>query len=124
MKKTLITRANKKTTELLHDVMKSSCRSREVLDLIGDKWTVMIIHALSCETKRFNELQRQVEGISQKVLTQSLRQMERNGLLERVVYPVVPPKVEYSLTNLGKSLVDILKAVTEWSEQHIEKVDV
>jgi DNA-binding HxlR family transcriptional regulator len=112
-----------KNSSRTHNVMESSCRSREVLDLIADKWTVMIIHALSCETKRFNELQRQVEGISQKVLTQSLRRMERDGLLLRTVYPVVPPKVEYSLTDLGKSLVDILKAVTEWSEGHIEKVD-
>lgn len=108
---------------MTHDMLKASCRSREVLDLIADKWTIMIIHTLSCETKRFNEVQRQIEGISQKVLTQSLRQMERNGLVKREVFPVVPPKVEYSLTELGKSLVEILAAVGKWSEGHIEKVD-
>jgi DNA-binding HxlR family transcriptional regulator len=104
-------------------MLSATCRSREVLDLIADKWTIMIIHTLACDKKRFNELQRQIEGISQKMLTQTLRSMERNGLVKREVFPVVPPKVEYSLTELGKSVVDILNAVANWSEQHIEKVD-
>lgn len=106
-----------------HNLLKADCRSREVLDLIGDKWTIMIIRTLACDKKRFNELQRQIEGISQKVLTQSLRHMERDGLVHREIFPVVPPKVEYSLTELGKSVVDILTAVGTWAEQHIEKVD-
>ena len=79
-------------------VMNAGCGSRMVLDRIADKWTALIIHVLSSGTKRHNELRRQITGVSQKMLTQTLRSLENDGLVERKVYPVVPPKVEYRLT--------------------------
>jgi DNA-binding HxlR family transcriptional regulator len=104
-------------------VFEAGGRSRRVLDLIANRWAVLIIYALSEGTKRHNRLQREVEGISQKMLTKTLRSLERDGLLRREVYPVVPPKVEYSLTPLGESLIGILAELCKWAEEHIEEVD-
>ena len=84
---------------------------------------MLVIYALSEGTKRHNRLQREVEGISQKMLTKTLRSLERDGLIRREVYPVVPPKVEYSLTPLGESLIGILTELCEWAEEHIEEVE-
>lgn len=99
------------------------CPSREVLDLIADKWTVLIIHTLTEGTKRFNQIQREVDGISQKVLTQVLRRLESDGLVIRSVYPSVPPIVEYTLTPLGSSLTELLGALCRWAENHLHEVD-
>lgn len=104
------------------DVYDEHCPTRMVLDRIADKWTVLIIGALENETKRFGELRREIGGVSQKMLTQTLRGLERDGLVARVVYASVPPKVEYSLTKLGRTLVRILEAVRHWSEKSIEDV--
>ncbi len=104
------------------DVYNAHCPTRMVLDRIADKWTVLIVGALENKTKRFGELRREVGGVSQKMLTQTLRGLERDGLVTRVVYASVPPKVEYSLTELGKTLVRILEAIREWSEGNIEDV--
>jgi DNA-binding HxlR family transcriptional regulator len=93
-----------------------------VLDRIADKWTVLIVGALEEKTKRFGELRREVGGVSQKMLTQTLRGLERDGVVARTVYASVPPKVEYSLTALGRTLIRILEAIREWSEQNIEDV--
>ncbi len=93
-----------------------------VLDRIADKWTVLIIGALSKETRRFGELKREVDGVSQKMLTQTLRALERDGVVHRKIYPTVPPKVEYSLTELGSTLVDLLEGIAHWSESNIESV--
>ena len=84
---------------------------------------MLVIYALSEGTKRHNRLQREVEGISQKMLTKTLRSLERDGLIRREVYPVVPPKVEYSLTPLGESLIGILTELCKWAEEHIEEVE-
>ena len=105
------------------NVFSAKCRSQEVLDLIADKWTALIIYALAQGTKRYSELQREIGGVSQKMLTQTLRSLERDGLVGRQVYPVVPPKVEYSLTPLGRTLIEPLRAICKWAEQHLHKLE-
>ncbi|MBM6947283.1 winged helix-turn-helix transcriptional regulator [Mordavella massiliensis] len=85
--------------------------------LIGDKWKVLILRDLLPGTKRFGELKKSIGTVSQKVLTAQLRDMERNGLVNRKVYPEVPPRVEYSLTELGRSLKPILDAMWDWGEE-------
>lgn len=104
------------------NVLNATCPSREVLELIADKWTVLVIYALDGDVKRYSEIQRSVSGVTQKVLTATLRKLERNGLVSRTVYPVVPPKVEYKLTPLGRSLTEILMELTHWAEKHLDKV--
>ena len=104
------------------DVYNERCPTRMVLDRIADKWTVLIVGALEEKTKRFGELRREVGGISQKMLTQTLRGLERDGVVVRTVYASVPPKVEYSLTRLGRTLVHILEEIRKWSEHNIEDV--
>ena len=104
------------------DVYNERCPTRMVLDRIADKWTVLVVGALEDKTKRFGELRREIGGVSQKMLTQTLRGLERDGLVARMVYASVPPKVEYSLTELGHTLVRILEAIREWSKENIEDV--
>lgn len=104
------------------DVYNEHCPTRVVLDRIADKWTVLIVGALEDRTKRFGELRREIGGVSQKMLTQTLRGLERDGIVARTVYATVPPKVEYSLTDLGRTLVRILEAIRDWSENNIEDV--
>ncbi|NTW03234.1 MAG: helix-turn-helix transcriptional regulator [Oscillochloris sp.] len=113
MDTTVITRWN------IHD---SACPTRLVLDRIADKWTVLIVGRLAGGTRRFGELRRDIAGISPKVLTQKLRELERDGVLTRKIYPSVPPKVEYRLTLLGQTLIGLLDAIRVWSETHIEQV--
>ena len=98
-----------------------ACPVETTLSLISDKWTVVIIRDLLTGTKRFNELMRSVTGITQKVLTSHLRNMEANGLLVRKVYPEIPPKVEYTLTETGYSLKPILDAMCTWGENYKSK---
>lgn len=104
------------------DIKNATCPSRGVLDLIADKWTVLIIHTLNKKTLRHNELARALGDISQKVLTQGLRKLERNGIIIRTVYPVVPPHVEYSLSHLGLSLIGVLGTLSSWAETHFSEV--
>jgi DNA-binding HxlR family transcriptional regulator len=99
-------------------VMNPSCPSREVLGRISDKWAALVIRALAERTLRYNELQRTVSGISQKMLTQTLRGLEEDGIVVRKVYPVIPPMVEYSLSPLGRTLVKPVLAICEWAERH------
>lgn len=105
------------------NVLDENCDSRQVLELIADKWTAIIIYRLAQGTKRYSELQREISGISQKMLTQTLRGLERDGIVERKVYPVVPPKVEYSLTPLGETLIEPLCKLCEWAETHVSEVE-
>lgn len=98
------------------------CPTRLVLNRIADKWTVLVMISLKDEKKRFSELKREIEGISQKMLTQTLRGLERDGLITRTVYPTVPPHVEYNLTPLGHTLKDLLYTIKTWSEANIDEV--
>lgn len=100
----------------------AACPTRLMLNRIADKWTVLVLGLLALETKRFSLLQREIGGISQKMLTQTLRGLERDGLVLRTVYPEVPPRVEYSITPLGQTLVGLLAELRRWSETHIEAV--
>lgn len=104
------------------DVLDDQCPSRQVLDRIADKWTSLVIYALSAGTVRYGELQRRIGGISQKMLTQTLRSLEVDGLVDRKIYPVVPPHVEYSLTPLGRTLIEPLTAVCRWAEKHLPRL--
>ena len=98
------------------------CPTRRVLNRIADKWTVLVMILLKDEKKRFSELKREIEGISQKMLTQTLRGLERDGLISRTVYPTVPPHVEYALTPLGHTLKDLLYTIKTWSEANMDAV--
>ena len=101
-----------------------NCHAHEVLTRIGDKWSVHVIHMLGHSgTMRFNELRRGIEGISQRMLTVTLRGLERDGLVERRIYPEVPPRVEYSLTKLGATLRDVVRLLVRWSSSHLAEVD-
>lgn len=104
---------------LAPDVYAENCPTRRVLDLIGDKWTALIVGLLGEGPQRFTALHRQVGGVSQKMLTQTLRRLERDGLVQRKVYAEVPPRVEYSLTPLGQTLCTPLAALREWAEANI-----
>lgn len=97
------------------------CPVAITVSLIGSKWKLLIIRNLLVRPWRFNELKKDLDGISQKVLTDSLRSMEEDGLITRTVYPEVPPKVEYALSDLGKSLKPILDSMVEWGNAYKEK---
>jgi DNA-binding HxlR family transcriptional regulator len=103
-------------------VLDPRCPSRLVLDRIADKWTALTIQILAGGTMRYAALQREIGGISQKMLTQTLRSLERDGLVQRTVHPVVPPKVEYSLTRLGRTLIEPLQGLCRWSEKHLAEL--
>jgi DNA-binding HxlR family transcriptional regulator len=105
-----------------YNVYAAQCPTRQALDRIADKWTALIVGLLGERTHRFGELRRSIEGISHKVLTQTLRSLERDGLVHRETKPTNPPTVEYSLTPLGATLVAPLKSIRDWAEQHIEQV--
>ncbi len=93
-----------------------ACPVQTCLDFISDKWKILIIRDLLGGTKRFNELKKSLAPVTQKMLTQQLREMEEYGLINRKVYPVVPPKVEYSLTELGLSLMPVIEAMKKWGK--------
>jgi DNA-binding HxlR family transcriptional regulator len=105
------------------DVFDSHCPTRQVLDRVADKWSVLIVRRLSDGTLRFAQLRRAVDGISQKVLTNTLRGLERDGIVTRRIYASVPPKVEYSLTTLGRSLCGLVEGICDWAEANIENVE-
>lgn len=105
------------------EIFTLNCPTQQVLDIICNKWSVIIIYCLAYKTRRYKQLERKIEGVSQKVLTQTLRKLEKNGLVRREVFPVVPPKVEYSLTPLGETLVEPLSMLAEWSEEHMAEIE-
>ena len=100
-----------------------ACPVATTVALIGSKWKLLIIRNLLARPWRFNELKKDLEGISQKVLTDSLRSMEADGIITRTVYPEVPPRVEYALTELGKSLKPILDSMRAWGEAYKAKIE-
>ena len=98
------------------------CPVRHVMAQIGDKWSILILTALDRGRARFSEVKRSIPDISQRMLTKTLRSLERDGLVNRIVTPTVPPRVDYELTQLGRSLVEVLGPVAEWSESNRETV--
>ena len=101
----------------------AACPTRRVLGIIGDKWTSLVIILLAQETKRFGQLRREIEGITQKMLTQTLRKLEHNGLVSRRVYPEVPPRVEYRLTPLGRTLTEPMAVLHAWAVANVEAIE-
>jgi DNA-binding HxlR family transcriptional regulator len=95
---------------------------REVLNRVGDKWSVLVVALLGDGTKRFSELRRTIEGISQRMLTLTLKGLERDGLVTRTMYPTIPPRVDYGLTKLGRSLLIPITGLGKWAEQNREKI--
>lgn len=101
----------------------ASCPAiREVLNRVGDKWSVLVIALLGNESKRFSELRRAIDGISQRMLTLTLRGLERDGLVTRTLHPSVPPRVDYALTELGRTLLEPILALTAWAEAHRHEI--
>jgi DNA-binding HxlR family transcriptional regulator len=114
--------APRKPAELEHTP--ANCHAREILARVGDKWSVYVIHVLGdAGTLRFNELRSRVDGVSQRMLTVTLRGLERDGLVVRTVYPEVPPRVEYALTSLGATLRQLVRGLVKWSGAHLPEVD-
>src|SRR3954452_17368114 len=106
-------------TESRRSMNEPGCTTiKEVLARVGDKWSVFVITLLGERTMRFTELKRSIDGVSQRMLTLTLRQLERDGLVDRPVYPIVPPRVDYSLTALGQTLLPPLLALAAWAETH------
>ena len=98
-------------------------RDQTVIDRIADKWTVLLVSLLSDgRPHRFNELRRNIEGISQKMLTQTLRDLERDGLVVRTLYPEVPPRVEYALTPMGVTLCEPIQRLGDWASTHVDEI--
>jgi DNA-binding HxlR family transcriptional regulator len=104
------------------NVLDQNCESRQALERLADKWTCLIVYALLDGPRRHGELKRTIEGISQKMLTQTLRSMEADGLVQRKVIDVIPPHVEYSLTPLGQTLSDPLVAICRWAMDHLAEM--
>ncbi|WP_414577868.1 winged helix-turn-helix transcriptional regulator [Anabaena sp. CCY 9402-a] len=103
-------------------VLSADCPIRQMLDLVGDKWTPPILYLLYSGTKRYTDFQRQIPKISKKMLTQTLRRLESAGVVNRTVYPIVPPKVEYNLTPFGEKLIEPIAGLAEWAWQHQEEL--
>ncbi|WP_232331613.1 winged helix-turn-helix transcriptional regulator [Agromyces laixinhei] len=95
---------------------------RQILDRIADKWSLLVIALLDDRTMRFTELKRMIDGVSQRMLTVTLRQLERDGMVHRTVHPVVPPRVDYALTDLGRSLHTTVQSLVVWTERHQDDI--
>lgn len=109
--------------KLQYDAFLAECPSRRLLARLSDKWVTLVLAALSRGDRRYSELAREIAGVSQKMLTQTLRNMERDGLVTRTVTPTVPVTVDYALTDLGRSLQDVMLHVKRWAETHIDDID-
>ncbi|BBX74462.1 helix-turn-helix transcriptional regulator [Mycobacterium shinjukuense] len=105
-----------------YDIMAPTCPSRVILNRIGARWTIFVVVALAERPKRFGELKTHIRGITSKALTETLRAMARDGLIQRTEYEGQPPAVEYALTALGRSLLVPLAAVRQWAENHVPEV--
>ena len=106
------------------DAYLRNCASRTVIEVLANKWTCLLLGLLQDGPMRFGELMRRVDGISQKSLTQTLRSLERDGLLTRTVYPTIPPRVDYELTDLGRSVIQFTDGLRVWAEQHVGQIRV
>ncbi|UYM07393.1 winged helix-turn-helix transcriptional regulator [Solicola gregarius] len=101
---------------------REDCDVRQILDRIADKWSLLVISLLEERTMRFNELRREIDGISQRMLSVTLRHLERDGLVQRTIYPEVPPRVEYRLTPLACTLLGTIQSLVHWTEEHQEEI--
>ncbi|MGY1581397.1 winged helix-turn-helix transcriptional regulator [Streptomyces sp. MN13] len=101
---------------------RQGCEVRQILDRVADKWSLLVIALLDRRSLRFSELRRRIDGISQRMLTVTLRQLERDGLVSRTVHPVVPPRVDYELTPLGATLHDTIRSLVVWTEDHQDEI--
>ena len=100
----------------------AECPSRQVLDAISDKWVTLVLSGLADGPRRYSDLSRRIAGVSQKMLTQTLRRLERDGLLTRTITPAVPVRVDYQLTALGQTILPVVAAIKQWSEAHIDEI--
>ncbi|SER06475.1 transcriptional regulator, HxlR family [Lentzea xinjiangensis] len=103
--------------------MQDPCRAREVLGIVGDKWALLVVRTLKDGPRRFTELKRAIDGISQRMLTVTLRDLERDGILTRTVHNVMPPHVSYELTEMGRTLREATAPLLEWSTTHLAHID-
>ncbi len=101
----------------------SACHAREVLQRVGDKWSVYVIDLLGQGTKRFTELHRTIDGITSRMLTVTLRGLERDGIVTRTIHPVIPPRVEYALTPMGRTLLDTIGQLVTWAQTHLPEIE-
>lgn len=108
---------------LPYDPYAKNCPTRQLLDRIGDRWTVLVIGSIERGPLRYSEISRAIEGISQKMLTQTLRALERDGLITRTVFPSIPPRVEYGLTELGESLSEVVRGLEEWCTANMPAIE-
>ncbi|BAY14306.1 transcriptional regulator, HxlR family protein [Anabaenopsis circularis NIES-21] len=104
------------------EIFTLDCPTQQILDVIADKWSVIVLYCLAYRSRRYGEIQRCIQGISQKVLTQTLRKLERHGLVERTILSQMPLSVEYSLTSLGKTLIEPLQSLASWTREHFYEV--
>jgi DNA-binding HxlR family transcriptional regulator len=102
--------------------VREGCEVRQILDRIADKWSLLVIALLDCEGLRFTELRREIDGISQRMLTRTLRHLERDGLITRTVHATVPPRVDYALTPLGATLHETIQSLVAWTEKHQREI--
>ncbi len=102
--------------------VREACEVRQILDRVADKWSLMVISLLGHQTLRFSELKRQIDGISQRMLTVTLRHLERDGLIERTVHPVAPPRVDYALTDLGCGLIETIQTLVTWTASNQQAI--
>ncbi|MFC9694069.1 winged helix-turn-helix transcriptional regulator [Kribbella sp. NPDC056951] len=105
------------------DISRADSLAREIFSDVANKWALLIIETLGDDTRRFSDLRNRVDGISHKMLTQNLRMLERNGLVERTVYPTVPPKVEYTLTEAGQGLRATVDTMCEWTHRYFSHIE-
>jgi DNA-binding HxlR family transcriptional regulator len=106
-----------------YDVLAAACPTRQVINRIGDRWSLLVLYALESGTMRFQELRRMVDGVSQKMLTQTLRALERDGLVRREIFASVPPRVEYSITELGRGLGGHIVGIREWAYANMSEIE-
>ena len=99
-----------------------NCPVRQLINIIGDKWTLPVLYVLRENTRRYSELQKEIPGISKKMLTQTLRKLESDKIIKRKVYPVVPPKTEYNLTAFGSKLIEPLEVLADWAWEHQQEL--
>ena len=101
----------------------TTCRAREVLQRVGDKWSMLVIDLLGQGTMRFTELHRSIDGITARMLTVTLRGLERDGIVTRTIHPVIPPRVEYALTPMGRTLLDTIGKLVAWADSHVPEIE-